>query len=98
VRINEQEEKIIKEVLTKYFGENAVIYLFGSRINDSKKGGDIDIFVEADISLKDMVKAKIKSLVELEKLLGERKIDLVIKNTSMKEELIHRNAKKGIRL
>ncbi|HOJ65230.1 MAG TPA: nucleotidyltransferase domain-containing protein [Spirochaetota bacterium] len=98
MRINEQEEKIIKEVLTKYFGENAVIYLFGSRINDSKKGGDIDIFVEADISLKDMVKAKIKSLVELEKLLGERKIDLVIKNTSMKEELIHRNAKKGIRL
>ncbi len=99
MRITKEEKEIIISTIRKYFGNDSNIYLFGSRINDTKKGGDIDLYVESNLPIKELIKAKVKVLVELEDKLGERKIDIVIKNKEIEEELIHRIAKKeGIKL
>lgn len=53
----------------------AKIYLFGSRADDSKRGGDIDLLVFSSIlTEKDRRKIKLK----LYDLLGEQKIDLLM--------------------
>lgn len=54
---------------------NATVYLFGSRVDDSKKGGDIDLLVLSDRLSRDD-KRTIK--MRLYELLGEQKIDLII--------------------
>jgi uncharacterized protein len=54
---------------------NAVVYLFGSRVDDTKKGGDIDLLVLSDILTRDD-KRTIK--IKLNELLGEQKIDIVL--------------------
>ena len=54
---------------------NARVYLFGSRVDDAKKGGDIDLLVMSDKLSKDD-KRRIK--MELYELLGEQKIDLLL--------------------
>ena len=54
---------------------DARIYLFGSRTDDSKKGGDLDILIfSKDLTFDD--KLKIKAAI-FEKI-DEQKIDLVI--------------------
>ncbi|MEJ5284991.1 MAG: nucleotidyltransferase domain-containing protein [Brevinematales bacterium] len=99
MRLSLSEQNEIKRVIEKFFGSDCNIYIFGSRVYDDKKGGDIDIFVETNLDTKEMVRAKIKALVELENILGERKIDLVIKNPFIPEDLIHKLAKEeGVKI
>jgi predicted nucleotidyltransferase len=77
-------EKIIinklKEAAYDSFG-NVNIYLFGSRTDDTKKGGDIDIAIDADISNVQFRKNKIKFVTNLFKKDFDLKIDIVNYNT-----------------
>ena len=76
MRISSSESRIIKEKTLEIFGSSATVFLFGSRTDDSKKGGDIDLFIETD-EIKDSVKKKITLMTELQFKLGERKIDII---------------------
>jgi uncharacterized protein len=73
MRLLKKEIEIIKTVIAKY-DESARIHLFGSRVSDSKRGGDIDLLVFSD-KLEYDENLRIK--IELKELLGEQKIDLV---------------------
>jgi len=79
MRLSANQIKIIKDLSVRYFGMNAKVYLFGSRADDNKKGGDIDIYIETDVA-ENIFDKKIDMLVELERKLGQRKIDLVVNN------------------
>jgi predicted nucleotidyltransferase len=59
----------------KCLDNNARVYLFGSRVDDTKKGGDIDLLIMSDILTSDD-KRTIK--IKLYELLGEQKIDLIL--------------------
>ncbi len=74
VRLKEEEIKAIKDIIQS-FDKEARVYIYGSRTDLSKKGGDIDILVVSPkISLEQELKIKAKLLVAL----GDRKIDLVV--------------------
>lgn len=53
----------------------AIVYLFGSRVDDAARGGDIDLLV---LSKTIDTLAKLDVLAHLHRVLGERKIDLVV--------------------
>ncbi len=53
----------------------AKIYLFGSRVDDSKKGGDIDLLILGERTLAFSEKALIEK--DFFKAFGEQKLDLV---------------------
>lgn len=96
MRLNEQEVDAIKESARKVFGDTVKVYLFGSRLDDDKKGGDIDLYVRAD-DKHTTYEHKIKFLVELQKRIGEQKIDVVISRDQ--HSLIEQSAiKHGIAL
>lgn len=59
----------------KHLDNDATVYLFGSRVDDSKKGGDIDLLVLSS-RLTSNDKRTIK--MRLYELLEEQKIDLLI--------------------
>ena len=73
---------LIKSILES-FGE-VDIYLFGSRTDDSKKGGDIDIAVDVDLSRKEFKQRQIKFMVAMIKQDLDLKIDLVAYNSQDK--------------
>lgn len=87
------------EVIKKYFNEffkNGEIYLFGSRVDDNKKGGDIDLYLVLD-EHKNLFEKKIKFLSRIKKELGEQKIDIVFNTDS--NRLIEKEALRwGIKL
>jgi predicted nucleotidyltransferase len=82
----------IKQAVTLLFGKDAKVYLFGSRTDDAKKGGDIDLYIETT-SLEAVFDKKFSLLTELRKRLGDQKIDIVINNFT-KEKDIYKIAKK----
>lgn len=77
MRLSEYEVETIRNVLRKHFGEDSVITLFGSRVDDNARGGDIDLLVEADYPPDTMFRKKLEALSEIQLNIGERKIDLV---------------------
>jgi predicted nucleotidyltransferase len=73
----------IKKCALKSFGK-ANVYLFGSRVDDAKFGGDIDIAIDTDISKEEFKQKKIKFISSMLRLGIELKIDLVQYRTSDK--------------
>jgi len=92
MRLSNDTILAIKQAVTLIFGNNTKVYLFGSRIDDAKKGGDIDLYIEMD-SLQAVFDKKISLLTELRKKLGDQKIDVVINNFT-KDKDIYKIAKK----
>ena len=78
MRISEIEKTTIVNAILEN-DKNAQIFLFGSRTDDFKKGGDIDILVQSDeIGLLEIV--KIKSTIF--KNIPEQKIDLLVSKSN----------------
>jgi predicted nucleotidyltransferase len=74
MRLEQWEIDEIKKSLYEVFGEDAKVYLFGSRVDNSKKGGDIDLYVVAD----DITYRKEGDFwILLQERLGEQKIDII---------------------
>jgi len=71
------------------------VYLFGSRIDSFKKGGDIDLYLDV-VNTNDLYAKKSDFLIKLESKIGEQKIDVVFKKDSSRE--IEKEAQKGIEL
>lgn len=74
MRLKEFEQKAIVSCI-KELDEHACVYLFGSRVDDAKRGGDIDLLIISQALSRDD-KRRIRS--KLFEALGEQKIDIVI--------------------
>lgn len=85
MRLKQNEINIIKSNILKYIYD-AKIILFGSRVYDDKKGGDIDIFVETKQQVD--LKQQIKILADLEINGIVRKVDILLKTPTTKEQQI----------
>lgn len=80
MRLSENYRKVIKQAALEIWGDQASVILFGSRVDDSKKGGDIDLLlrINKEEDTKEIVRKKVKFLSQLDIQLGEQKIDLII--------------------
>ncbi len=76
MRLTKPQIKIITQTVCRLAGMEASVYLFGSRLNDQAKGGDIDLIIESDLKLTLIDKAQIK--MDLESQLGLA-VDIVSK-------------------
>lgn len=92
MRISDEVAQRAISVISKQFGADVKIWLFGSRADDQKRGGDVDIFVEtesADVLRKVKCKSDLTDLFDL-------KVDLIV---GLGDKPIHRIAKTtGVRL
>lgn len=79
MRLTPDQVQAIRDAASSTFGDGAAVWLFGSRVDDSKKGGDIDLLVRPlQVALDQPVAQKIRMLTLLERMLGERQTDRVI--------------------
>jgi predicted nucleotidyltransferase len=74
VRLKNDRVEFLKQSIIRYLPDVAV-YLFGSRVDNNLKGGDIDILVLDDKVLTGQEKRNIK--LAFYKEFGEQKIDIV---------------------
>jgi predicted nucleotidyltransferase len=48
MRLTPAEIEAICQAVREVFGQSARVWVFGSRVRDDLKGGDLDLFVEVD--------------------------------------------------
>jgi len=95
VRLSNYEIAVISQSFKEVF-EDGKIYLFGSRVDDAQKGGDIDLYIQTSIK-ENLLEKKIKFLAILKEKIGYQKIDVIIskdKTRAVEQEAIN----KGIEL
>ncbi len=77
MRLTEDERRIIRETVAEVYGPTAVVRLFGSRVHDHLRGGDIDLHIEADAKLNNARSRTGEVWLRLQDRLGEQRIDIV---------------------
>lgn len=96
MRLQQHEINSIISIANTIFGDGSKVILFGSRVHDELKGGDIDLFIQP-VQKDALIKKKIDFLVSLKEKIGDQKIDVILAKDSSR--LIEREAlKKGILL
>jgi len=85
VRLKPNDINILKSTINNYI-KDAKIILFGSRVYDYKKGGDIDILVETKYQV--TLKEQMKILTDIQLNGISRKVDLLFKTPYVKEQSI----------
>lgn len=99
MRITPEQRAAIVDSVREIFGDAARVYLFGSRADDSKKGGDIDIYIDVtdDIDERSIPERKMKLYARICARVGdELPLDIVVK--SKQASLIHSEGMRGILL
>jgi len=95
MRITENEKNVIIDAV-KNTDPAAQVWLFGSRTDDSKKGGDIDIAILSEkINKEAMQQIQIRRFICNK--IGEQKIDIVV-SANGKEAFFRLAVEEGIEL
>jgi uncharacterized protein len=79
VRLRDQDIKSMIALFITLFSKGDSLWLFGSRVDPQKKGGDIDLYIEThhqDIAL--IAQKKRRFLSDLKLKIGDQKIDVVV--------------------
>ena len=99
MRLTSTQIQAIRSTVHTVFGEGAQITLFGSRVHDDQKGGDVDLMVEMpqDIADPAVMAARLSSRVS--RAMYRRKVDVLLKAPNLQDRAIHRIAvQQGVRL
>ena len=67
MRLSEKQIEVIRNTAFNHFGDDVHVFLFGSRTDPYKKGGDIDLLIRTQKE-KMHLKQKLLFLVDLKKL------------------------------
>ena len=76
MRLQPEEVRAIRQAAKATFAQSTIVRLFGSRVDDRRRGGDIDLHLEVDDGEQRLEKAA-DFRWRLFEMLDEQKIDLV---------------------
>lgn len=94
MRLSKEEIATLKGALEKLDNE-AKLYLFGSRTDDSRRGGDIDLLIVSRKLDKRRVRMLRRAFFER---FGEQKVDIIVDDGKMDDPFVKRVFSQAIRL
>jgi len=89
MRLSPKQIAQIKKFTAMVFGEEAKVYLFGSRLDDNAKGGDIDLLVEADKVIERPAVLSSKLAAKIMIANHGLKIDVILLAPNLEQQKIH---------
>ncbi len=99
MRLTDQQIQAIKHTAHSVLGDGAQVTLFGSRVDDGAKGGDIDLLFVSPSAVENQALTIGQIYAKLLRQLGDQKIDVLLKAPNLQPQPIHQVAEQsGIRL
>lgn len=95
MRLTPTQQKCILQATRQNFGADANVWLFGSRVDDARRGGDIDLYVETAQASSPLSALRCK--IALEESL-DLHVDLVVKEHGGNKPIYQIARKQGIQL
>lgn len=82
MRLTRSQIQLVKDAVARHLGSRASVWLFGSRVDDARRGGDFDFYVETDLDdPAEIIDRKLQLLAQLHttSAFAGEKIDLIVK-------------------
>ncbi len=99
VRLTDEEKSVIRETVHEIFGPDASVLLFGSRVDDEARGGDIDLLVRSEHPVSERERKVLKFVARLQVRLGDQPIDVLILDPETQRQAVHEEAlRSGVQL
>ena len=95
MRISAAQRQSIVQATRQSFGDDARVWLFGSRVDDSRRGGDVDLYVETSMSHPLLKELRCKLSIE-ESL--DLQVDLVVNDNKSSKPIFKIAKDTGIQL
>lgn len=89
MRLNPAQIEMIRNTSQLVFGDIVRITLFGSRVDDQAKGGDVDLMIEVGgiVDEPALFSARVASRVS--RSMNGRRVDVILKASNLKNQPIH---------
>lgn len=94
VRLNPDQVRQIRDCIRDSFGAGSRTWLFGSRTDDLRRGGDVDLYVEPEHS---SLRAELKCKSRLKDLL-DLDVDLIVRRSGHPQPIHQLAREKGVPL
>ena len=78
MRLSGEYKETIRNTAAEIFGEQVTVSLFGSRVDDHQRGGDIDLLVQSSSVVPDRQKKILQLVARLQIRLGDQPIDVLV--------------------
>ena len=92
MRLTQKQIATIKATVPEVFGEGVTVCLFGSRLDDHAKGGDIDLLIKSSEILDDKVNKAAILTARLQMRLGDQPIDVLILDPQTVQNAVYSHA------
>lgn len=89
MRLSAEQVSVIRQNVVEIFGPEVQVLLFGSRVDDSKKGGDVDLLVESDQAIGEPAWLAAQLAARLERSMEGRKVDVLLLAPNLRRLPIH---------
>lgn len=99
MRLSTHERTVILEAARRHFGKAAEVWLFGSRVLDDTRGGDIDLLVELPAPVASPLSLSLAFEADIQSELDDPKVDVLVRTFGEEASPICRLAREtGVRL
>lgn len=99
MRITPKQASDIRTLVTQLAGSSARVSLFGSRVRDDARGGDVDLLLEVDSAVDEPAQLAARLAALVSRSMQGRKVDVLIKAPNLLHLPIHTVAlAQGLRL
>ncbi len=82
MRLTDEQISIIRRLARELGGPQARVRVFGSRLDDSTRGGDLDLMLELDSAVEHPAMLAARMSAQVSRALGGRKNDHAIRHPS----------------
>ena len=99
MRLTTQQIEAIRADVAQVAGQGARVWLFGSRVHDHERGGDVDLLLDLDTPVAEPAQLAARLSARVSRTMQGRKVDIVVKAPNLVNLPIHTVAlQQGIRL
>ena len=95
MRINTDQHQSILQATRRSFGTDVQVWLFGSRVDDTRRGGDLDLYVETTRSFP--LSTELLCKISIEESL-DLNVDLVVNDQKSSKPIFQIVKSTGIQL